>query len=78
MAGKKALAIRFEKFDKARIKGKVGHTRTGACTAAGPLLSRAEEESMKALGDESRPFLLLITLLLFHLLWITELNCLGK
>ncbi|MEK7121391.1 MAG: hypothetical protein AAB857_01645 [Patescibacteria group bacterium] len=35
MAGKKALAVKFEAVDKARIKGKVGHTRTGACTAKG-------------------------------------------
>ncbi len=33
MAFKKV--IKFEKTDKARIKGKVGHTRTGACTARG-------------------------------------------
>lgn len=25
----------FEKIDKARIKGKIGHTRTGACTSQG-------------------------------------------
>ena len=35
MAGKKVLAVKFETIDKARIKGKVGHTRTGACTAKG-------------------------------------------
>jgi len=28
-------AVKFETVDKARIKGKVGHTRTGACTAKG-------------------------------------------
>ena len=32
---KKAQAIKFEAVDKKRIKGKVGHTRTGACTARG-------------------------------------------
>jgi hypothetical protein len=33
--GKKLLAVKFEKTDKARIHGKVGHTRTGACTSQG-------------------------------------------
>jgi hypothetical protein len=32
---KKVQAIRFEKTDKKQIKGKVKHTRTGACTASG-------------------------------------------
>lgn len=32
---RKVLAVKFEAVDKARIKGKVGHTRTGACTARG-------------------------------------------
>lgn len=32
---KKLLAIKFETVDKAKIKGKVGHTRTGACTSKG-------------------------------------------
>lgn len=31
----KALAVKFEQVDKARIKGKVGHTRTGACPSRG-------------------------------------------
>ena len=35
MAGKKVQMIKFDTVDKARIKGKVGHTRTGACTAKG-------------------------------------------
>jgi hypothetical protein len=35
MAKKKALAVRFDAVDKKQIKGKVGHTRTGACTAKG-------------------------------------------
>lgn len=35
MAKKKILAVKFDKTDKARIRGKVGHTRTGACTAKG-------------------------------------------
>lgn len=35
MAKKKALAVRFEAIDKKQVKGKVGHTRTGACTAKG-------------------------------------------
>lgn len=30
---KKALAIKFETVNKAQITGRVGHTRTGACTA---------------------------------------------
>ena len=28
----KAIVIKFAKQDKASYKGKVGHTRTGACT----------------------------------------------
>ena len=35
MAKKKLLAVKFEAVDKKRIKGKVKHTRTGACTAKG-------------------------------------------
>lgn len=35
MAKKKVLAVRFDAVDKSRIKGKVKHTRTGACTARG-------------------------------------------
>jgi len=35
MAKKKVLAVRFDAVDKAKIKGKIGHTRTGACTSKG-------------------------------------------
>lgn len=35
MAKKFKKVERFEAVDKAQIKGKVGHTRTGACTAKG-------------------------------------------
>lgn len=35
MAKKKLLAVRFDAVDKRKIKGKVQHTRTGACTAKG-------------------------------------------
>ena len=35
MAKRKVLAVKFETTNKAQIKGKVGHTRTGACTAKG-------------------------------------------
>ena len=35
MAKKKVLAVKFATIDKKFIKGKVGHTRTGACTARG-------------------------------------------
>lgn len=35
MAKKKLLAVKFDSVNKAQIKGKVGHTRTGACTAKG-------------------------------------------
>lgn len=35
MAKKKVFAVKFEAVDKKQIKGKVGHTRTGACTAKG-------------------------------------------
>jgi len=31
----KAKVQKFETIDKARIKGKVKHSRTGACTAKG-------------------------------------------
>lgn len=33
--GVKAKVIRFDKTDKKNIKGKVKHSRTGACTAKG-------------------------------------------
>ncbi len=32
---KKQLAVRFDAVNKKQIKGKIGHTRTGACTAKG-------------------------------------------
>ncbi len=35
MAKKRVQAVRFDAVDKAQIKGKVGHTRTGACTSKG-------------------------------------------
>ncbi len=35
MAKKKVQAVKFETTNKANIKGKVGHSRTGACTAKG-------------------------------------------
>lgn len=35
MAKKKVLAVKFDRTDKRLIKGKVGHTRTGACTSRG-------------------------------------------
>jgi len=35
MARKKILAQKFDKINKAKIRGFVGHTRTGACTAKG-------------------------------------------
>lgn len=35
MAKKKLLLQKFEKTNKQNIRGKVGHTRTGACTAKG-------------------------------------------
>lgn len=35
MAKKKVQSVRFDAVDKKQIKGKVGHTRTGACTAKG-------------------------------------------
>lgn len=33
--GSKAKVEKFDTIDKSRIKGRVGHTRTGACTARG-------------------------------------------
>ena len=33
--GSKAKIEKFETINKSKIKGKVGHTRTGACTAKG-------------------------------------------
>lgn len=35
MAKKRVQAVKFEAVDKKRIKGRVRHTRTGACTASG-------------------------------------------
>lgn len=35
MAKKKLLAVKFDQVNKARILGKVGHTRTGACPNKG-------------------------------------------
>lgn len=35
MAATKAQAIKFERKDKATFRGKVGHSRTGACTSSG-------------------------------------------
>jgi hypothetical protein len=35
MAKRKVLAVKFEAVNKKQIKGRVGHTRTGACTAKG-------------------------------------------
>lgn len=32
---KKILAVKFDAVDKRKIRGKVGHTRTGACTSKG-------------------------------------------
>lgn len=33
--GKKIFLQKFDKTNKKNIKGRVGHTRTGACTAKG-------------------------------------------
>jgi hypothetical protein len=35
MAKRKIQAVKFEAVNKKQIRGKVGHTRTGACTAKG-------------------------------------------
>ncbi len=35
MAKRKVLAVKFQTTNKSQIRGKVGHTRTGACTAKG-------------------------------------------
>lgn len=35
MAKRKILAQKFDAVDKKTIRGKVGHTRTGACTSRG-------------------------------------------
>lgn len=35
MAKKRALTVKFVATDKGTIKGRVKHTRTGACTAKG-------------------------------------------
>jgi hypothetical protein len=32
---KKVQAVKFETVNKKQIKGKTGHTRTGACTSKG-------------------------------------------
>lgn len=38
MAKKKVQPVKFDAVDKRQIYGKVGHTRTGACTAQGRCL----------------------------------------
>ena len=38
----KAVVYKFSPTDKARIKGKVGHTRTGACHGMKPNSNRAK------------------------------------
>lgn len=35
MAGKKILAVKFDRINKNQIRGKKGHTRTGACPSKG-------------------------------------------
>lgn len=35
MGKKLPQVVRFDAVDKKQIKGKVGHTRTGACTSKG-------------------------------------------
>lgn len=35
MAKQRVQAQKFDRVDKQRIKGRVGHTRTGACTSRG-------------------------------------------
>ena len=35
MAKRKVLAVKFAAVDKRQITGRVGHTRTGACTSKG-------------------------------------------
>jgi len=35
MATKKKLAVKFGAANKAQFNGRVGHTRTGACTSKG-------------------------------------------
>ena len=35
MAKQRAQAIKFDTINKSQIKGRVGHSRTGACTARG-------------------------------------------
>jgi len=45
--GRKVKVERFDAVNKSLIKGKVKHTRTGACTAKGKCLSRAEARIAK-------------------------------
>ncbi len=36
MAKRKILAVKFDRYDKGRMRNvRVGHTRTGACTSKG-------------------------------------------
>lgn len=35
MAKRRVQAVKFDAVDKRQIKGRVGHTRTGACTSRG-------------------------------------------
>ena len=45
---KKVQAVKFDAVDKAQIKGKVGHTRTGACTSKGKCYHGWKKSAQKA------------------------------
>lgn len=39
----KAKIERFDKINKANVKGRIGHSRTGACTARGRCTCKKQE-----------------------------------
>lgn len=45
--GVKVKAQKFDTINKAQIKGKAGHTRTGACTARGKCYCRNTRKAQR-------------------------------
>lgn len=41
--GAKAAAVKFDQINKATIKDRIGHSRTGACTAKGKCYCRKRQ-----------------------------------
>lgn len=45
--GSKVKIEKFDTINKAQIKGKVGHTRTGACTSKGKCFHKRKPTTQK-------------------------------